>query len=200
VAALLQEFLDRELAAVLVEADGRLRRDAPRPAAVLAGAFNPLHAGHLELSTVAADLLKVPVGFELCVCNVDKPPLDASEISDRLEQFAGRAPVWLTRAPTFAEKALLFPGAVFVVGADTAERILALRYYAAAGAGLQQAFEQIRGNACRFLVAARRDERGALLRLSDLDVAQSFRDLFEEIPPARFEREISSTQLRRRGA
>ena len=62
--------------------------------------------------------------FELSVTNVDKPALPSAEICRRLRQFTWRTEVWVTRAPTFAEKASVFPGAIFVVGADTAERIL----------------------------------------------------------------------------
>ena len=67
--------------------------------------------------------------FELSVANVDKPALAPEEVRRRLAQFAWRAAVWLTRAPTYTEKAELFPGCVFVVGADTAARIVQPRFY-----------------------------------------------------------------------
>ena len=46
---------------------------------------------------------------------------NAEEVRRRLAQCTWRAPLWLTRAPTFAEKALLFPGVVFVVGMTVLE-------------------------------------------------------------------------------
>src|SRR4029453_17081115 len=103
--------------------DGQLARSAPIPRAVLPGSFNPLHAGHLALAHVAGQILSAPVVFELSVTNVDKPSLRVAEVRRRLRQFEWRYVVELTRAPTFGEKARLFPGATFVVGSDTAERI-----------------------------------------------------------------------------
>ena len=61
--------------------------------------------------------------------NADKPPLADEEVRRRLTQFVWRAPVWLTRAPTYTEKAELFPDCVFVIGADTATRIVQPRFY-----------------------------------------------------------------------
>src|SRR5262249_18559734 len=111
---------------VLHLADGTLQNPSDPPGLLLPGSFNPLHPGHLEL---AALRLGRPAAFELSVVNADKPPLSESEVRRRLRQFARQAPVWLTRAPTFLEKARLFGGAVFVVGADTAVRIVQPRFY-----------------------------------------------------------------------
>src|SRR5262249_9137181 len=116
----LSALLRGEVAVLCAEADGRLHAPAERPRALLSGSFNPVHAGHRCLAEAAARLLGVPVAFELPVVNADKPPLAVEEVRRRLAQFAWQAPVWLSRAPTFVEKAEVFPGAVFVVGADTA--------------------------------------------------------------------------------
>ncbi len=82
--------------------------------------------------------------FELSVFNVDKPPLDEKLILQRVSQFAGYRNILITNAPTFIvcsltlmpiywtivqEKARLFPGATFVVGYDTAVRIIQKKYY-----------------------------------------------------------------------
>jgi len=125
VAALLAGALER----LTVHPDGQLQPGAPVPRAVLAGSFDPLHAGHVELARVTTELLGAPVAFELSVTNADKPPLRAVDVRRRLEQFEGRGTVELTRAPTFREKARLLPGGTFVVGVDTAERIVEPRYY-----------------------------------------------------------------------
>ena len=61
--------------------------------------------------------------FEMSILNVDKPPLDYMEIERRLKQFPAEQAIYLTRAATFAEKSRLFPGATFIVGADTVRRI-----------------------------------------------------------------------------
>ena len=107
----LSAFLRGELAAACVQPDGQARADVPRPAVLLPGSFNPLHEGHTGLAAVAEKMVGGPAAFELTVLNADKAPLPPDEVRRRLPQFAWRAPLWLTRAPTFAEKALLFmPG------------------------------------------------------------------------------------------
>jgi hypothetical protein len=195
-----------ELPAFCAEPDGRLSGmdggtlptcpTAARPAAVLAGAFNPVHEGHWLLASVAARILGMPVAFELSATNVDKPPLAVAEIRRRLQQFTWGLPVWVTRAPTFAEKASLFPGTVFVVGADTAERIVAPRYYGDSETRMAEALEHIRRQGCRFLVAGREDGAGHHLGLEDLGIPETYRDLFSGIPKADFHVPISSTSLR----
>src|SRR5262245_60117955 len=95
--------------------DGSMMQDHLLPAAILSGSFNPLHHGHRELAEVASRLRSLPVSFELSIANVDKPELPDDEVQRRLRQFIGVARVYVTRAPTFVQKASLFPGSVFVV-------------------------------------------------------------------------------------
>src|SRR5262249_29114014 len=147
----LAAFFRGDFSAVCVDVDGRVRADAPKPAALLPGSFNPVHEGHWKLADVAARRLGTDVAFELSVTNVDKPPLGAEEVYRRIDQFTWRAPVWLTRAPTFAEKATLFPSAVFVVGADTAARIVDPHYYEGSEARMAEALALFRAQGCRFL-------------------------------------------------
>ena len=177
--------------------DGRLVSSAPAPSAVMPGSFNPLHAGHLLLARVAEDMLHAPVAFEISVTNVDKPPLGATEVRARLAQFAGQARVELTRAPTFLEKSRLFPGATFVVGADTAERLVATRYY---GDETQMvaALQEIAERGCRFLVAVRADAAERVRTLVDVAVPTRFAHLFTPIPESRFRLDASSSEIRSR--
>jgi hypothetical protein len=197
-AGALQDFFEGRAEAVRVEADGRQSVTAAPPRLVLAGSFNPTHVGHWGLAEVAARLTGAAAAFELCVVNVDKPPLGPEEVRRRLRQFTWRAPVWVTRAPTFVEKARLFPGATFVVGADTAARIIAPRYYADAEAGMARALASFRERGCRFLVAGRADDAGMHVALEHLDVPVGLRDLFTGIPEGEFRLDISSSELRAR--
>jgi hypothetical protein len=183
-------------ARVCVKKDGQFRTDAERPAALVAGSFNPVHAGHWQLAKIAARRIGGGVAFELSVVNVDKPPLVAEEIRRRLAQFAWRADAWLTRAPTFAEKAELFPGTVFVLGADTALRLVHPRYYGGSEEAMKGALEGIRRRGCRFLVAGRADESGQFVELDRLAIPAEHRDLFAPIPASECRVDLSSTILR----
>jgi nicotinic acid mononucleotide adenylyltransferase/nicotinamide mononucleotide (NMN) deamidase PncC len=185
-----------EINAACVESDGRVRTGAPTPALLLPGAFNPIHAGHWGLADAAAKLTGSSAAFELSVTNVDKPPLGPGEVRRRLAQFAWRAPIWLVRAPTFVEKARLLPGATFVVGADTAERVVAQRYYHDSSEEMARAFHEIHGHGCRFLVAGRVCADGRFAELHHLNIPEAHRDLFAAIPAEAFRVDVSSTALR----
>jgi hypothetical protein len=190
----LSAFLHGRVARLRVDPDGRMRTDAAPSSLVLPGSFNPLHEAHLRLAQTAAALEKTEAAFELSVVNVDKPALADDEVRKRLAQFAWRAPVWLTRAPTFIEKGRVFPGATFVVGADTAARIVAPRYYKNQ-AGMNAVFDEFRALKCRFLVAGRVGDSGTFVGLDQVAIPEVYRDLFREI---HFRCDISSTQLRDR--
>jgi Cytidylyltransferase-like len=182
--------------AMCIEPDGTIRVADLRPAALLPGSFNPLHEGHRRLAEVAARRLGRQVSFELSVLNVDKPPLDADELRRRLDQFSEIAPVYLTRAPEFRKKAELFPGVVFVVGADTALRIISPRYYQDDPTQRNRALAHIRAQGCRFLVAGRLNEARRFVHLNHLEVPAGFEELFEAINEVEFRADVSSTELR----
>lgn len=192
----IDELLSGAIERVTVGPDGQLRPSAPLPSAIMPGSFNPRHDGHIRLAQTAAEILGTPIHFELSVLNVDKPALTASEVRRRLDQFAGRATVELTRAPTFLEKSRIFPNVTFVIGADTAERIVAARYYGNSEAQMHAALEEMAARGARFLVAARRDATGHVHSLADAAVPERFAGLFTEIPESRFRVDISSTDLR----
>lgn len=181
---------------VVVGRDGRLAADEPvERAALLSGSFNPLHAGHEAMARAAGRRLRVPVYFELPVVNADKPPLSESEVERRLATFRGRHAVVLTRVPLFAQKSELFPGCTFVVGYDTAARLVDPKYYADSPAARDAALHTIASRGCRFLVAARA-QGDAVRTLRDIPEAAPFAGLFVELPPAEFRVDVSSTELR----
>jgi hypothetical protein len=167
----------------------------PKPKAVLPGSFNPLHRGHTGLALAAAARLGGPVHFELSVANADKPELPREEVERRVAQFAGVAPVWVTRAATFGEKADLFPGAAFVLGWDTAVRVIDPKYYGGE-AGRDAALGKLLACGCRLVVGGRVDAGGAFRVWDGGGVAGEFAGLFVALAEADFRADVSSTGLR----
>ncbi|MBO0699067.1 MAG: hypothetical protein J2P46_11785 [Zavarzinella sp.] len=182
------------------EPDGSFRSDGRAPRLVFPGSFNPLHHGHIRLAELAAGRLGPPVAFELSVANVDKPPLPPDEVHRRLAQFRGREPVYVTRAPTFREKAALFPGCVFVVGADTAARVVHPRFYGEDPAAMLRALDEIRAAACRFFVGGRVDAGGRFVVVGGVTIPAAYRDLFAGLGEREFRVDVSSTELRGKGS
>jgi hypothetical protein len=173
----------------------RLGKGVDRAEAIFPGAFNPLHDGHRRIIQLAQEILLQPVAAEMSIVNVDKPPLDYAEIERRLGQFSAEQPVYLTRAATFEEKSRLFPGATFVIGADTLRRITVPRYYGENLAACQGAVEGIVERGCRFLVFGR-DLGTGFVRLADLDLPEPLRAICREVPLEVFREDVSSTALR----
>lgn len=161
------------------------------PPVLLSGSFNPLHHGHTKLRDAAADFLGANVGFEFPIINADKPPLDDISLKKRLQQFD--EPVVLTALPTFVEKARELPRTTFVVGIDTAVRVLNAKFYSSGT--LDDAMATVRHQECRFLVAARHDH-GEVITLGDLNMPKNYVDLFVELPAENFLEDVSSTALR----
>ncbi len=180
---------------VLVQPDGGMIPDGKFSGGVLPGSFNPLHEGHEALALTASQLICADVAYELAIANVDKPPLPANEVRRRISQFRGKASVVLTREPVFVDKASLLPGCVFVIGADTAIRLIDPRYYDGSNAKMLLALDSMRRQGCRFLVAGRTD--GSTFRtLADVGIPADFADMFTAIPEAAFRSDVSSTGIR----
>ena len=163
--------------------------------ALLPGAFNPLHDGHRAMREDAARRLGVAVHFELCVVNVDKPPLDYFELNRRLGQFR-EAEVVVTSTPTFVAKAKALGDVAFVVGVDTLRRVAEPRYYGGVQAR-DSAVEALRALGCSFLVYGRVDERGTFRALADLALPPALAALCTGVPEAEFRSDLSSTLIRK---
>jgi hypothetical protein len=132
---------------------------AAAPRVLLPGSFNPLHAGHAALLAAACAACGAGArgGFELSVTNADKGVLPRAEIERRAAQFTpATPPLVLSDAPLFVQKAALMPGTTFVVGVDTALRIVMPKYYAGGDeAAMRAVLQEILDAGCSFLVAGR---------------------------------------------
>ncbi|ETK79825.1 hypothetical protein L915_14317, partial [Phytophthora nicotianae] len=185
---------------------------------ILPGSFNPLHKGHVDLARVAQQLVKdrtgveLPVAFELAVANADKGAIESSTISSRVAQFAddnasglGAWPLLVTNATLFGQKAELLPGCAFVIGADTAVRIVDKKYYDMDEHKMVLALDRIARNDCSFVVAGRFDNKVENRFISadevlDEHVPPVFRHLFIPLPESAFRNDISSTEIRQQMA
>jgi hypothetical protein len=165
------------------------------PRALLPGSFNPLHHGHTALAAAASARLGVEVHFELSVVNADKPELPREEVERRVAQFAGVGPVWVTRAATFEEKAELFPGAAFVLGWDTAVRVIDPKYYGG-DAGRNAVLRKLLDRGCKLVVGGRVDASGAFRVWDGGGLEDECASLFVALSEVDFRADVSSTLLR----
>ena len=192
------QLLAGELDRITVQPDGQMMLSAPQPFVLFPGSFNPIHEGHVSLARIAETLRQQSLAFEISVANVDKPTLAGETVRHRLAQFAWKSPVELTRAPTFLDKSRLFPSTTFVIGADTAERLVAPKYYGDDELRMHVALEEIANTGSSFLVAVRIDAVGRVRALNDIPVPRRYADLFTEIPEHRFRVDTSSSEIRAR--
>lgn len=179
---------------VMVAPDGSRTIATPKRGAILSGSFDPLHAGHERLAQVASQQLGLPAFFEMPIVNADKPPLNYAEIERRLVPFRWSHQVLLTRAPLFRDKAPLFPGSVFVLGYDTAARLLDPTYYGSVEKR-DSALRAIDSFGCRFLVAGRSVD-SVFHTLADLPIPAPLRHLFDSVPQEAFHSDLSSRMIR----
>ena len=195
----IQRLLAGDVASVTVHPEGTMVVDEAASNPLLPGSFSPLHYGHQELAAAAEKELGAPVAYELSVVNVDKPPLEEEEILRRMGQFRGKAKLVLTRAETFHKKGRLFPGVSFVIGWDTALRLVEPRYYGGDYSTMCLALAELGAAGSRFLVAGREDG-GIFKTLADVPVPAGFDFLFQGISESAFRADVTSTVLRTQNA
>ncbi len=191
-------LLSEQIDSYAIRSNGLLVEDGVFSGAVLSGSFNPLHNGHKQLAQVTEKILDTTLAFEISVTNVDKPSLTSKEVIRRLEQFSKGTEVLVSRSPLFSEKSHCFPNSTFVIGYDTAVRLVNPTYYGGKELEMYRSLQEIEENGCSFLVAGRLVET-SFRGLSDMEIPSRFRHLLEEIPESRYRVDQSSSEIRERG-
>ena len=189
---------------------------------VLSGSFNPVHEGHRGMLEAATTYLRekrnrekteggederaflATPAFELSISNADKGQLETNVVVQRAKQFDsdGQNRLILTRdAPLFSQKAKLLPNTTFVVGYDTAVRLVDPKYYDDNADVMVRELRKIKdAQNCAFLVCGRKDDTSsssnAFKTLKDIRVPDAVSDVFEALESFRLD--ISSTEIRRK--
>jgi hypothetical protein len=217
----LQRLVDRssikwadDVDSVLVDGQGGLHQVANpflagKKALIMPGSFNPFHEGHERLSKAACNIAsdKEEVVFELSIVNVDKPSLSLSEISTRISPMLKKGyKILITRCAKFLDKAKLFPGSSFVIGFDTAIRLVDPKYYNNDPDAMKRALYDLLNQGTKFYVAGRiqdsKTSTGAFQTLSNNllpSLPTELKPMFIEIPEETFRIDISSSILRSLG-
>ena len=162
---------------------------------IFPGAFNPMHEGHREMLDYYRRTQPGAIALEISIHNVDKSPLDFMTMAERALAITDIDLVF-TNAPTFRDKAQLFPGATFIVGLDTIVRIDDPKYYdneSARDAAIQSMANQ--GN--HFLVFGRLMD-GNFVSLGSTKLTPSLREMCIEVPESEFRQDTRSSELRAR--
>ena len=168
------------------------------PRIIFSGSFNPCHKNHAAMAKIAHERYGSPVTFEISLANVDKTPTDFISLESRInslktyenEGFFGS--IYLTNAPLFADKVLLFPGSRFLIGSDTMNRIFNEKYYRE-GENRVALIEHFKRHNVSFLVFHRQD-----VELGELGIDKDVLEICEIMPHDTYTDDgTSSTKLRK---
>ncbi|XP_002981133.2 uncharacterized protein LOC9658328 isoform X1 [Selaginella moellendorffii] len=179
--------------------DSKDRRTGRR--VVLSGAFNPLHEGHLTLMSTACTLVQggSPC-FELSAINADKPALPVHEIRQRVKQFVERGKTMIvTNQPFFYKKAEILPDSTFLVGVDTAMRLVNEKYYGGSRERMMEVLLNVQRLGCDFMVAGRIVD-GVFKTMLDVNVPEEVKEMFSSLPENVFRVDLSSTEIRQKAS
>ena len=159
---------------------------------ILSGSFNPLHEGHIELLKASSKEFKKNPLYEISIKNVDKSKINFNDLINRINQFKSLGKLVVTNSAKFEEKSNIFKKSIFVIGYDTALRLVDDKYY---DDDFRKSLKIIEKNNCSFLVSGRfinkKYKKPNNINFEEYDY------LFNILSEEKFRIDISSTELRR---
>ena len=159
---------------------------------ILSGSFNPLHEGHIELLKASSKEFKKNPLYEISIENVDKSKINFNDLINRINQFKSLGKLVVTNSAKFEEKSNIFKKSIFVIGYDTALRLVDDKYY---DDDFRKSLKIIEKNNCSFLVSGRfinkKYKKPNNINFEEYDY------LFNILSEEKFRIDISSTELRR---
>jgi hypothetical protein len=162
--------------------------------ALMSGAFNPPHQGHLEIASQVEEDYFRKVVFEITANPPHKAALSVQELLKRAKLLQGHPRLFTQSLPMYLDKARAFPGVGLVMGADAALRLLDPKW----GHDPIETFQEFDKLGTRLYVAGRNVD-GKFVSLEDIwaSTPLPMADLFSKITrPIEGQWDISSTQLR----
>ena len=159
---------------------------------ILSGSFNPLHEGHIGLLKASSKEFKKNPLFEISIKNVDKSEINFNDLMDRINQFRSLGKLVVTNSEKFEEKSKIFKESIFVIGYDTALRLVDNKYY---NDDFRRSLKIIEKNNCSFLVSGRFINK-KYKKPNNINF-EGYDYLFNILSEEKFRIDISSTELRR---
>ena len=92
--------------------------------ALMSGAFNPPHDGHLEMQEQMWRKFNMPVMYEITANPPHKGALSVQDLLQRAKALRGNDALFTWSKPTYLDKARAYPGHSIVMGADAFLRML----------------------------------------------------------------------------
>lgn len=92
--------------------------------ALMSGAFNPLHEGHISVAQHVMDQYGNTVAYEVTAEPPHKEPMTVQSLLQRAKLLQGYDRLFTKSYPLYLDKARAFPGVSLVLGADAMVRML----------------------------------------------------------------------------
>ncbi|EDR27175.1 hypothetical protein, conserved [Entamoeba dispar SAW760] len=197
-------FLKNNNGIFCIELDGSITHSIPQCPIVYCGTFNPFHKAHKKIiEYMSMRFTHRPIILDISQRSEDKSVTSLTNTFIRASQVAGIYKVNISNTSLYIDKCKNYPGGTFVVGLDTAVRILNKRYYQNSEINLKKAMHTIADMGCNFIVVGRKDD--TTNKFLEFDFVKStlpakeYHYLFISLNEKEFRYDLSSTYLRARG-